>query len=93
MAMTKAEIAQKVAETTGITQRDALLSVETFLESIKKALSKGDKVSIVGFGTFRLKTKKARIGRNPRSGQTIQIAAKKVPFFKAGKELREIVNR
>ena len=93
MAMTKAEIAQKVAEITGITQRDALLSVETFLESIKKALSKGDKVSIVGFGTFRLKTKKARIGRNPRSGQTIQIAAKKVPFFKAGKELREIVNR
>ena len=93
MAMTKAEIAQKVAETTGITQRDALLSVETFLESIKKALSKGDKVSIVGFGTFRLKTKKARIGRNPRSGQTIQIASKKVPFFKAGKELREIVNR
>ena len=93
MAMTKAEIAQKVAETTGITQRDALLSVETFLESIKKALSKGDKVSIVGFGTFRLKTKKARIGRNPRSGQTIQIASKRVPFFKAGKELREIVNR
>ncbi len=93
MAMTKAEIAQKVADTTGITQRDALLSVETFLESIKKALSKGEKVSIVGFGTFRLKTKKARIGRNPRSGQTIQIAAKKVPFFKAGKELRELVNR
>ncbi len=93
MAITKAEIAQKVAESTGITQRDALTSVETFLESIKKALSKGDKVSIVGFGTFRLKDKKARIGRNPRSGQTIQIAAKKVPYFKPGKELKELVNR
>ena len=93
MAMTKAEIAQKVAESTGITQRDALTSVETFLESIKKALAKGEKVSIVGFGTFRLKTKNSRIGRNPRSGQTIQIAAKKVPYFKAGKELRELVNR
>lgn len=93
MAITKAEIAQKVAEATGITQRDALISVETFLESIKKALSKGDKVSIVGFGTFRLKEKKARIGRNPRSGQSIQIAAKKVPYFKPGKELRELVNR
>lgn len=93
MTVTKSKIAQKVADNTGITRRDAILSVKTFLESIKIALAKGEKVSIVGFGTFWVKNKKLRIGRNPRSGETIEIPSKKVAYFKPGKELRILVNR
>jgi integration host factor subunit beta len=93
MSITKADIAEKVAGSTGVTRRDALMAVETFLESIKGALSKGEKVSIVGFGTFKTKQKNSRKGRNPRSGISIQIPSKRVAFFKPGKELRELVNK
>jgi len=93
MSFTKANIAEKVAESTGATRRDALAAVETFLESVKKSLAKGEKVSIVGFGTFRTKNKKPRKGRNPRTGVSIQIPNKKVAYFKPGKELRDLVNR
>ncbi len=93
MSVTKADIAERVARSTGVTRRDALMSVETLLESIKKALEKGDKVSIVGFGTFKTKLKNSRKGRNPRTGDSIQIPDKRVAFFKPGKELRDIVNR
>jgi integration host factor alpha subunit len=92
MSITKADIAERVARSTGVTRRDALTSVETLLESIKKALEKGDKVSIVGFGTFKTKLKNSRKGRNPRTGDSIRIPDKRVAFFKPGKELRDVVN-
>jgi integration host factor alpha subunit len=93
MSITKADIAERVARATGVTRRDALTSVETLLESIKKALEKGDKVSIVGFGTFKTKLKNSRKGRNPRTGDSIRIPDKRVAFFKPGKELRDVVNQ
>ena len=92
--MTKAEIAEKVREKIGaISHREALIAVETFLDGIKQALAKGEKVSIVGFGTFRVKERRPRVGRNPRTGQEIQVPSKKVPYFKAGKEFKEAVNK
>ena len=92
--MTKSDIAEKVRQKIGaISHREALVAVETFLEGIKNALAKGEKVSIVGFGTFRVKTRQPRVGRNPRTGTEIQVPAKKVPYFKAGKEFKEAVNK
>ncbi len=92
MSVTKADIAEKVAQNTGVTRRDALQAVETFLKTIKDALKKDDKVSIVGFGTFKTKPKNSRKGRNPRSGESIQIPNKRIAYFKPGKEMRELVN-
>jgi DNA-binding protein HU-beta len=90
--MTKLEVATLLRDRTGISQKQAMEAVELFLESIKESLKDGDKVSLVGFGTFYLKTKDARNGRNPRTGEKIQIPAKSVVAFKPGKEFRELVN-
>ena len=90
--MTKLEVATLLRERTGISQKQAMEAVEIFLESIKESLKDGDNVSLVGFGTFYLKTKDARNGRNPRTGEKIQIPAKSVVAFKPGKEFRELVN-
>ncbi len=90
--MTKLEVATMLRDRTGISQKQAMEAVELFLESIKESLKDGDKVSLVGFGTFYLKTKDARNGRNPRTGEQIKIPAKSVVAFKPGKEFRELVN-
>ncbi|MDI6783363.1 MAG: HU family DNA-binding protein [bacterium] len=92
--MTKSEIAEKVREKIGaISHREALVAVETLLDGIKQALANGEKVSIVGFGTFRVKERRPRAGRNPRTGQEIQVPGKKVPYFKAGKKFKDAVNK
>lgn len=90
--MTKAVVAQKVAEKTGMSRKDTMDAIEIFLESIKEALKTGEKVSLVGFGTFTIKEKNARNGRNPRTGQPIHIPNKVVATFKPGKSFREMVN-
>lgn len=90
--MTKLEVATMLREKTGISQKQAMEAVELFLDSIKVSLKDGDKVSLVGFGTFYLKTKDERNGRNPRTGEKIRIPAKSVVAFKPGKEFRELVN-
>ncbi len=90
--MTKLEVATLLRERTGISQKQAVDAVELFLESVKDSLKAGEKVSLVGFGTFYLKTKDARNGRNPRTGEKIQIPAKSVVAFKPGKEFRDMVN-
>ena len=90
--MTKQEVATLLRERTGISQKQAMDAVEIFLESVKDALKNGEKVSLVGFGTFFLKAKGARNGRNPRTGEPIQIPPKAVVAFKAGKEFREQVD-
>jgi DNA-binding protein HU-beta len=89
--MTKAEVVDLVAQRTGISRQQAYESVEIFLDSVKGALKEGEKVSLVGFGTFLVKDKNARNGRNPRTGEQIDIPAKKVPIFKPGKSFRESV--
>ncbi|MBN2413240.1 HU family DNA-binding protein [candidate division KSB1 bacterium] len=90
--MNKAELIDKVAEVTK-TKKEAKEVVESVLSAITDALKKGDTVSLIGFGTFKVNHKPARMGRNPQTGQTIQIAAKKVPKFVPGKALKDVVNK
>ena len=90
--MTKAEVANLVMTKTGLARAEAYEAVEIFLSSIKDGLKKGEKVSLVGFGTFLVKSKNARNGRNPRTGEQIFIPEKKVVIFKPGKSFRESVN-
>jgi len=89
--MTKAEIAAKLADKVGISHRQSVEAVEIFLDSIKQALIEGDRVSLVGFGTFFVKERDERNGRNPRTGNSIFIPRKRIASFKPGKSLREIV--
>ena len=89
--MTKAELIDKIASGTGLSKADATRSLETTLNSIKMALKKGQKVTLVGFGTFSLSKRKARKGRNPRTGDVITIPAAKIPKFTAGKSLKDAV--
>lgn len=88
--MNKAELIEAVAKVT-CTKAEAGAAVSAVFDSIAKALKKGDSVTLVGFGTFSVKKRKARIGRNPQTGKEIKIAAKKVPAFKPGKELKDTV--
>jgi integration host factor subunit beta len=90
--MTKAELVEKVAEKIQLTKKQTETIVNILLNSITEALSEGDKVELRGFGSFRIRKRNPREGRNPKTGDTVQIPAKRVPFFKAGKELREMVD-
>jgi DNA-binding protein HU-beta len=89
----KADLVNSVAQKTQLTKKDCEKVVTATIESIQEALNKGDKVSIVGFGTFEVRERAARKGRNPRTGEEIEIEAAKVPVFKAGKSLKETVGR
>lgn len=90
--MTKAVVAAKVSESTGMSRKDTIDAIEIFLEAVKDALKTERKVSLVGFGTFYVKEKNARNGRNPRTGDKIHIPSKLVAAFKPGKAFREMVN-
>jgi len=87
--MTKTDLIQSVSEKTGFTKKDITFVVDAVFESIQGALRNGDKVQLVGFGNFEIRERAARQGRNPQTGEIIEIAASKVPAFKAGKSLRE----
>ena len=89
--MTKSEFVAKMAETTGLTKVDAEKAVNAFLETVTDALKSGEKVTFSGFGTFEVVDRAAKEGRNPRTGETIQIAATRLPKFKAGKSLKDAV--
>ena len=88
--MTKADLVAAVAER-GMSKKEATAAVDAMIDSITKAMKKGDKVSLVGFGSFSVKKRKARTGRNPQTGKPIKIKAKKVPAFSAGKDLKDAV--
>jgi DNA-binding protein HU-beta len=90
--MNKAELIDAVASHTGASKSDTGKAVDAVIASITGALKGGNSVSIVGFGTFQVKARAARQGRNPRTGEAIQIKASKVPSFKAGKGLKDAVN-
>ncbi len=90
--MTKAELVNAIAEKAGLSKADAEGSLKAFAESITDALKAGEKVALVGFGTFSVGDRAARTGQNPQTGAKIQIPAAKVPKFKAGKALKEAVN-
>ena len=90
--MSKQELVNYVADKTGLSKKDAEASISSFIDGVRSSLKKGGSVTLVGFGTFSVSNRSARTGRNPQTGATIQIPARKVPVFKAGKGLKEAVN-
>ena len=90
--MTKAELVEKVTALGDLTRRDGEVIVDTLFDSVIGALHGGDKIEIRGFGSFRTRQRKPRIGRNPKTGEKVDVPAKRVPFFKPSKELRDLVN-
>lgn len=92
--MNKAELVASIAEKSNMTKKDAENALNAFMETVQETLAKGEKVQLVGFGTFEVRDRKAREGRNPRNPEeVIQIPASKAPVFKAGKGLKEAVNK
>lgn len=92
--MNKAELIAAVAEKTGFTKKDAEQAVNATVKAVEEALVSGDKVQLIGFGTFEVRQRKARMGRNPRNPEeTIKIPASKAPAFKPGKALKDAVNK
>lgn len=89
--MNKEELVDRIASKTGLTKKDALDAVNTTLDTVTVTLKKGDKVTLVGFGTFLVRRLRARDGRNPQTGAPIKIPAKKVPRFTPGKELKAAI--
>ncbi|AJY50574.1 MAG: DNA-binding protein HU-beta [Halomonas sp.] len=90
--MNKSELIEAIAASADIPKAAATRALDAMVESVTDSLKKGDSVSLVGFGTFAIKERAARTGRNPQTGQPIQISAAKVPSFKAGKALKDAVN-
>jgi len=91
--MNKAELVAKIAEESKLTKKAAETALEAFVTSVETALKKGEKVQLVGFGTFEVRQRAARKGRNPQTKAEIKIPASKAPVFKAGKALKELVNK
>lgn len=90
--MNKSELVIAMTEKSGLTKKDCEVALEAFAAAVGDALKGGDKVQMVGFGTFEVKERAARMGRNPRTKEPVEIAASKVPVFKPGKVLKEVVN-
>ena len=93
MSVTKKELIELVAKKGNLTNKAAKESVKVFLNGIRDSLKRGEKVVITGFGTFSVRSRKARKGRNPKTGELVKVEPKRVPFFKVGKELKEMVDR
>ena len=91
--MNKTELIAAVAEKTGMTKKDAERVVNATFETVTQALAKGEKVAVSGFGNFEVKAREARVGRNPRTKETIQIPATRLPAFKAAKALKDAVSK
>jgi DNA-binding protein HU-beta len=90
--MNKSDLVDAIAESASLSKADAGRALDAFVDTVTSALKSGQSVSLVGFGTFQVRDRAARTGRNPRTGETIQIAASKNPAFKAGKALKDAVN-
>ncbi|AIG26210.1 HU family DNA-binding protein [Brevibacillus sp. 7WMA2] len=89
--MNKTELIAKVAETSELTKKDATKAVDAVLDAISDALKEGDKVQLIGFGNFEVRERAARKGRNPQTGEEIEIASSKIPAFKPGKQLKDSI--
>ena len=90
--MTKADLVEEVARITELTRKDSEVIVDTLFESVIKALKAGDKLEVRGFGSFRVRQRNARLGRNPKTGEKVEVPAKRVPYFKPSKELKDLIN-
>ncbi|MCI5885171.1 MAG: HU family DNA-binding protein [Clostridiales bacterium] len=91
--MNRTDLIEKVVESTGVTKKEATAVVTAAFDAITEALVAGDKVQLIGFGTFETRERAARMGKNPQTGEAVEIAACKAPAFKAGKALKEAVNK
>ncbi len=91
--MNKEELVQEIAKKANVTQKEAAEVLGAFIETVEKTVSKGKKVTLVGFGTFEARKRAARVGRNPQTGKELQIPATTVPAFSAGKKFKEAVNK
>jgi len=90
--MTKAELVDQVARTTQLTKKHAEVMVNTVFDSIVDSLKEGEKIELRGFGSFRIRQRGSRTGRNPKTGARVEVPSKSIPYFKPGKELRELLN-
>ncbi len=90
--MTKAELIEEVSRVSDLTKKHSEIIVDTVFKSIVNALHGGDKIELRGFGSFRIRQRESRKGRNPKTGENVDVPAKKVPYFKPGKELKELIN-
>ena len=90
--MTKAELVEMLAGRTGVSKKDTSIIVNMILDNIGNALIKGDKVELRGFGSFKVKSRRARMARNPRTGASVSVPAKQVPYFKASNDLKSKLN-
>ena len=91
--MTRADLIEEVSRLAELSRKDSEVIVETIFDSVVRALRTGDKIEIRGFGSFRTRQRKPRVGRNPKTGDRVEVPPKKIPFFKASKELKDMVNR
>jgi len=91
--MTKAELVEEVAKVSDLTKKHSEIIVNTVFQSIVDALHKDEKIELRGFGSFRIRQRRSRQGRNPKTGEKVHVPAKKIPYFKPGKELKELINR
>ena len=92
MLMTKADLIDEVSRLAELTRKDSEVIVETIFDSVVRSLRAGDKIEIRGFGSFRTRQRRPRVGRNPKTGERVEVPAKKIPFFKPSKELKDLVN-
>jgi len=90
--MTKADLIEEVSRVTELTRKDAEVIVEAIFDSVVRSLREGDKIEIRGFGSFRTRQRQPRVGRNPKTGFRVEVPAKRIPFFKPSKELKDLVN-
>lgn len=90
--ITKADLVEDVIKTAGLPRKEAEIIVETIFDSVIQALQGGDKIEIRGFGSFRTRQRRGRVGRNPKTGAKVEVPAKRIPFFKPSKELKDFVN-
>jgi integration host factor subunit beta len=90
--MTKADLIDELSRVSNLTKKETELIVNTVFDNITEALARGDKVELRGFGSFRIRQRNSRKGRNPKTGDAVSVPEKRVPFFKVGKRLRELVN-
>ena len=92
-SMTKAELVEEVSRVSDLTKKHSEVIVDTVFRSIIDALHRGEKIELRGFGSFRLRSRKSRTGRNPKTGEKVEVPSKKIPYFKPGKELKELINK
>jgi integration host factor subunit beta len=90
--MTKADLIEEVSRLAELTRKDSEIIVETIFDSVVRSLRAGDKIEIRGFGSFRTRQRRPRVGRNPKTGARVEVPAKKIPYFKPSKELKDLIN-